>query len=319
MKLRCRWNLVFALLLALTPRLAAAASAEEHDFELASRDLANGWYPQAEAEFAEFARNFTNSARLPEAFLFQAEARLRLPQPNYAGAIDLLASHQSQAGKWADQYLFWLAEVWLEKGEFQKARDLFGELMSRFPTSSRCLEAAIRQATAFSKLGDWPRVSELLQRSEGVFQSAIRTNLINQLTLQGYLLLGEALLEEKEYHAAGNLLRPLTPEMLEPKDAWRWQYLLCRVAQTEGRLEDAFQGTTNLTRLAALPANPTSGRSAPSFRAASSSNLAGPRTPSPPILTISPPPLLRLPTPGPVENRRIVPCTEQSRPGRSVA
>ena len=251
--LRCRWILVFALLLAFALRLAAAApSAEEQAFEVASRDLAHGWYPQAEAEFAQFARDFTNSTRLPEAFLFQAEARLKLPQPDYAGAVDLLTTHQAQAGDRADQYIFWLAEAWLQKGEYAKASELFGEITSRFPESSRGLEAAIRQATAYSKLGDWPRVSQLLQQNDGVFQKAIRTNLVNQLTLQGYLLLGESLLAQKEYRSAGILLRPSIPDQLEPKDAWRWEYLLCRIAQADGRLDDALQGVTNLISLAAL-------------------------------------------------------------------
>ena len=40
---------------------------------------------------------------------------------NYAGVIELLSGHQSQAGQWADEYQFWLAEALFQSGNFQQA------------------------------------------------------------------------------------------------------------------------------------------------------------------------------------------------------
>ncbi|HWI57486.1 MAG TPA: tetratricopeptide repeat protein, partial [Bacillota bacterium] len=192
----CRWILVCSLLLCAAPPRANASTPETRAFNAAANALRSAFYERAEAEFADFTKNFPASPRVPEAILFQAEARLE--QTNYAGAIELLSTSLPKAGSWADQYLFWLAETQLRQGDSAKARESFAKLVQDFPASSRRLEASIGQAAACSRLGEWPRVLELLQQPTGVFQTSIRTNASTELMVRGTLLLSEAQLVQNQ-------------------------------------------------------------------------------------------------------------------------
>jgi TolA-binding protein len=247
----CRWIPVWVVLCVAVPR-AFGANAESRAFDLASRALVEGNFALAEARFAEFAQTYSNSTRLPSNYLFQAEARIK--QAKYSSAIELLTAHRGQAGSWADQYLFWLAQAWYQQQEHRKACDLFGELLDQFPRSSRRLEAAVGQALALSKLGEWPRVSQLLEQTNGAFQIALRGQPPGELTAQGSLLLGEAWIEQNNFSQAESLLQPLQPLSLKPELAWKRRYLLCRISQAGGRLESALDGTADLARLAAATA-----------------------------------------------------------------
>ena len=266
--------LLMAVLLATRPGLAAETGGEKRDFEAAAGAFTNGFYARAEAEFDKFAQTYTNSALLPQALLFQAEARLE--QTNYAGAIELLTARQPQAGAIADQYAFWLAEAYLRKSEYQPAADTFAKLIKEFPASSRLLEASIGQATALAKLGQWPRVVELLQQTNGVFQSAARTNAADKWVPQGYLLLGEALLAQKDYRTAEATLLPLGKRLLEPRLAWEWQFLICRVQLADGRPEAALTNTANLLSLANSAAQPALRAQSIAFKASLLERLGRP-------------------------------------------
>jgi len=265
MAVLCRWILVLTLLLSAASRLSAASSSEQRDYAAATNALRDGFYDRAEADFAKFAQTFTNSTLLPEAILLQAQARLK--QTNYTGAIELLSSQQRLAGTNADQYAFWLAEAYSRKGDDRAAAEAFSKLIKEFPSSSRRLEAAISEARAWGKLAQWPRVIELLQQTNGVFQSAAHTNAADRWVPQGYLLLGEALLAQKDYRAAEATLQPLGKRVLDPQIAWQWQFLLCRVQLADGRAEAALQSTTNLLELAANTAQPSVQAASAAFKA----------------------------------------------------
>jgi TolA-binding protein len=252
----CRWILVLTVLLAAGPRLAAAPAADRA-FDAAYKALQDTVYDRAEAGFADFCRQFPDSPRLAEAILLQAEARLKLS--NYAGAIALLSAHEKDAGTNADQYVFWLAEAQMSKGDYRAATDGYAKLVKEFPASSRLLDAAMgeafaRVALARAKPAEWPRVIELLQQTNGVFQCAARTNAGNELVVQGQLLLSEAQLATKAYGAAEATLQPLANHLLSPRLAWQWQYLLCRIQLADGRTNAALQSTTNLLAAAAKAA-----------------------------------------------------------------
>ena len=253
MAVLCRWVLALTLLLAAGARLSAA-SAADRAFDAAYQAFQDTFYDRAEAGFADFCQKFPTSPRLAEAILLQAEARLELT--NYAGAIALLSAHQSVAGTNADQYLFWLAEAYSRKGDYRAASDGFARLVKDFAASSRRLDAGIGEASARAALArtepsEWRCVIDLLQQTNGVFQTMVRTDAANELVPRGYLLLGEAQLATKDYRAAEETLQPLAKRLLNPKLAWQWQYLLCRIQLADGRLEAALQGTTNLLAVAA--------------------------------------------------------------------
>ena len=257
--------LILTALFAAGSQPTAAASAENRAFDAVVMDFRAGFYERAEAGFANFAGVFTNSTRLAEAILYQAEARFM--QANYRGAIELLSTRQGQAGQWTHEYLFWLAKACFEKGDYAAACDAFAKLIQQFPASPHCLEAAISQATACSKLGEWQRVVDLLQQTNGVFQTAARTNGAAKWTLRGYLLLGEALLTQRDYHAAEAALEPMAKQALSPQVNWERQYLLCRIQRDEGRTELALANTTNLLNLAASAAQRNLQAESTDFRA----------------------------------------------------
>lgn len=248
MGILCRWVLVLTVLFACVPR-AGAAPPEETAFKAANLDFSTGFYDRAERQFAAFIQSYTNSSHLPEATLFQARARLKLG--NAAGAIQLLSAGQAQAGKSAPEYLFWLAEAWLQKEDYQAASDAFAQLLQQFPGSPRRLEAAVEQATARAKLREWPRVVELLQQTNGAFQSAMRTNASGEWAQHGFLLLSTALLQQPDYSRAETALQPMAGLRLSPEIDWQRQYLLCRIQLGTGRTNDALQNSTNLLTLAA--------------------------------------------------------------------
>src|SRR5207249_3336073 len=98
----CCWILGLALLAGAHNGLCAATPGESGAFNAAQQAFSTEVWDRAEKQFAEYAQNFPDSARFPEAILFQSIARYN--QSNYSGAITLLSTNQSRAGKWADQY-----------------------------------------------------------------------------------------------------------------------------------------------------------------------------------------------------------------------
>lgn len=241
--------MVLALAALLMPRGRVFAATEKGAYMAAAQAFQDRNYPRAEAEFASFVNQFTNSPQVPEAILFQAEARLE--QTNYDGAIELLKASLPRAGSWADHYLFWLGEAWVRKGDYAQAGDYFASLIKQFPASSRRLEAALSETMARARLGQWPRVIELLQDTNGVFQIAARANATNELALRGYLLLSEAQLAQGNYAAAQAALQPVSTLPLQPRLAWQRQYLVTRIHLDQSQFEPAKAAATNLLALAA--------------------------------------------------------------------
>jgi TolA-binding protein len=237
------------LLLTGTPR-AIAASAETRAFNAAVEAFRLGFYEKAETNFAQFTRNYTNSARVPEAILYEAQARLQLT--NYDGAIALLAGHEAMAGTNQDRYVFWLAEARFRKGgaeNYRAAAADFARLATNFPGSPRRLEAVIGEATAQSRLSDWPAVLRLLGQTNGVFQAAAAAT-TNEWVLQGSLLLARANLELGRYPEAEAVVRQLESLQLPGDTAWQRLYLLCQIQLATGRTNDALASSERLTQLA---------------------------------------------------------------------
>src|SRR5262245_7967807 len=243
-----RWTVVFTLLIFAGSRLWAASPTEKGLFNSAAEALRDGFYPQAEQGFSQFVQQFTNSQRISEAVLLQAQAQLK--QTNYAGAIELLSQREPLAGKLADEYIFWLGEAQFQKGEFKSAAETFARLVSKFPASSRCLQAVISEASARARLDEWQQIIKSLQQSEGPFQAAVRGGATNDLVVRGFLLLSDAQFHEKDYDSAEKTLGMLSRASLNPELAWQSQYLLSRILSGGGRIEDALRNSTNLNSLA---------------------------------------------------------------------
>ncbi len=244
--------MVFCLLLTL--RLAGAEAGENEAFNAAARAFQDGFYERATREFADFAQKFPNSERVAEAFLFQAQSSFHLKQ--YEAALRLLNERIKSAGKLADQYLYWLGETQLRRGDYTAAAASQAQLIKDYPDSSFRLEASCGEALARFKMGELKRTIELLQAPAGVFQEAVKKSTNQAAVARGYLLLGEALLVQKDYQAGTEVLTGLAQRALQPDLDWERQRLLILLELASQRPEAALQAATNLVALALTMAKP---------------------------------------------------------------
>lgn len=244
--------MMFCLLLTL--RLAAAEAGENEAFNAAARAFQDGFYERAAKELADFAQKFPNSDRLAEAFLFQAQSSFQLKQ--YEAALRLLNERFKAAGKLADQYLYWLGETQLRRGDYTAAAASHAQLIKDYPESSFRLEASCGEALARFKMGELKRTVELLQAPAGVFQETAKKTTNQIAVARGYLLLGEALLAQKDYPAGKEVLTGLAQRALKPDLDWERQRLLILLELASQRPEAALQGATNLVALALALAKP---------------------------------------------------------------
>jgi TolA-binding protein len=246
-----RWAKVLLLLglcwLAF-PLRSSAAGTEAQTFTAAEKVYLDADYKNAELYLADFLQKFPNSPRVPEAVLYQAEARLKLG--NYAGALSLLEARRAQAGTLADWYLLCHGQALLAQGDFARAGADFEQLLHDFPSSPHRLTAEVNAAVAQMRLSQWSKAIQLLGRTNGLFLMTAATNHASPDVIRGFLLLSEAQLAQTDYHAAEASLQALAASPLDPTNNWQRQFLLCRVLQAEGRNEEAVQNTTNLLVLA---------------------------------------------------------------------
>jgi len=238
--------ILFCVLLAMAsgPAQAALSGNEKRAFDSAIRVFGLGFWDSAETEFAQFIEKYPHSERLNEAILFAAQAQFQ--QKKFDSAVALLTARQADADQRADQYLYWLAQAQFENGNYLGAIESFGKLAREFPASSLRLEAAVGEAAARARLGQWAQVLELLRRPDGAFrQSAVGlTN--NETVARGYLLQAEAQLAEKQWpEAEATLNLRINPE-LRGELGWRRRHLLCRALLGSGRPEDALRESAGM-------------------------------------------------------------------------
>jgi TolA-binding protein len=241
-----RWLLIVLLLGEHV--LYAASSAEKRAFQAGLRPFNASSWDYAEKNFAAFIQRFPDSEYLADAVLAQAQARYQMGR--YAGVIELLFAHPQIATN--GEYFYWLGAAHFHNTNYPAAAAAFARLTKEFPDSPRRLEAAIGEATAHAKLRAWSRITELIQQPNGAFQQAARQSRTNELIARGYLLLGEAQLEQKDYSGANATLQPLMAQKGRPEISWRSAYLQCRLQLAEGQVTNALLSMTNLIELAQL-------------------------------------------------------------------
>jgi len=246
----CRWwMMVFALALSGEQTFAASAR-EDRAYAAAASAFQDGMWSRAEVEFAEFAEKYPKSERVAEAVLMQGEADIK--QGKFLPAIELLTARETQAGKLADQYVYWLGQAQFQNGDYAAAAATFSGLERDFSDSSRRLDAAVAEAAAHAKLGQWPQVSAGLQAPDGVFQTEAEQIPADDRVVRGRLLLAEALLRQDQINAADAVLNLLDAQKIAPELNWEQVRLRCRVQLAGGDTNAALASTTNLLRLADL-------------------------------------------------------------------
>ena len=191
-----RLFLVLLVLVLGGGRILAATTREERAFITAANAFRDGMWSRAEVEFAQFAEKYPKSGRVAEAVLMQAEADFK--QGKFLQATELLAVRKSQTGDLADQYAYWLGEAQFQNADYAAAAETFSRLARDFQNSSWRLDAAVNEAAARGKLGQWPQVSALLRGPAGIFQQAAKANPADERVVRGQLLLAEALLKQNK-------------------------------------------------------------------------------------------------------------------------
>ena len=241
--------------------LLAAGTAEDRAYSVAERAFQLEAWDTADMKFGEFVDRFPKSPQLPEAILFQAKAKYCLT--HFDEVVQLLSTNQSRAGMWQDEYLYWMAQAQIGMTNFQAAADSFAQLQKGFPDSPRRIEAAVQEAMAMARLGDWARVVSMLEAPDGVFQQAAKSGSTNAFIVRGYLIMGEARLALKDYNGVMSALDSMGARPLSPELAWRREYLRCRLQVSKGDLHAALNNTSNLLALAGASIPSTAGTNAP--------------------------------------------------------
>ena len=251
-----RAKIISPLLLAWlssAPLLAAPSPAEPRALAAAEESFALGFWERADKQFGSFAEKFSKSDDRATAWLRQAQARVKLGK--FSSAAELLAAHQRDAGKLADEFLFWTGEAQFQGTNFTGATETYARLAQDFPGSLHHAEAAYDRALATSRQGDWTATGSWLQQPDGMFQKLAANQPTNEFVLRGLLLLAEAQLAQKDLRAAEDTLRPLVAQQLPAELDWRRQFLFCRVLLAGDRAAEAQAGVSNLTALAAATGN----------------------------------------------------------------
>lgn len=246
------WVVLLLLALGSAVQPARAADAETRAFNTAAKALKDDFASLAEREFASFVEKFPDSPRVPDAILGQARAAFS--RTNFVRALSLLQTNLLRAGSLADQYWFWLGQTRLASGDAAGAAADFAQLLRDYTNSTCRLEASYGEAQARFNLQEWPRVIELLQKPDGVFQQAARSSSDSEVVALGQLRLAEALTKLQNYRGAETVAQAAPTNSV--KNAWTRQFLLCRIQLATAREETALGGTTNLLFLAAASGQP---------------------------------------------------------------
>ncbi len=187
------------------------------------------------------------------AVLLQAQAQFKLEK--YTEVIALLDSRKAADGSLGDQYANWIGEAQFAIKNLPAAAAAFESLDKKFPESPLRLRAVVEAAAAYQQLGDWTRLSALLEATNGVFAKKAELDAANELVSRGRLLLAEARFTQRDFASALRLLQQLDTQALKPELDWQRTHLLCEVKTASGELEAAFAAATNLTQLAQLEKN----------------------------------------------------------------
>ena len=219
-------------------------------FQGAQRCFQAGQWSTAAGWFLEFIGNNPNSNMRNEAILYRAQALFRLKQ--YRECFNELKNAEESSGLFAAKYKFWMAECrYREAEEASENQGLYrvaAQLYAEVPKSDRLVAANVSEAMAYAQLEDWPKVVELLRPAASPFQNYASSSPESSLTLQGRLILAEALLRQGLNLGATDILNQLSELELAEQDRWRRQILLSRALIAKGEYAEALNVLEELLR-----------------------------------------------------------------------
>lgn len=230
--------------LAAPAPLAAQSRQERRDYLFGSNLFSRLQYKPAELAFTKFLDDYTNSVYRTNAILYLAQSRINLS--NYPGALELL-KREMPPGQPAPDFVYWMARAYYGMGDYSNAIARCASLLQNPAAHPPLpLRAILLQARALDKLTNWPAVTNLLSKPDGVFQSATHGGQSDAETVAGYFLLGSAYYKQAHYALAEAVLGQINTNSLSPDWKWQRQDLLCLVWLEEERLEEALEGSANL-------------------------------------------------------------------------
>ena len=203
-----------------------AADAETRAFNNAEEARQDGFHDRAERLFADFIVKHPASPRVPQALLKQSKAALQ--QKKFSAAIQILSTNQARAGGMADQFLFDLAAIHAESGQFEAAATNYALVVSVHTNSPLRLDATLAEAHARFQLKQWPRAAALLQT--GLFQEAATRAPASETVVRGRLLLADTLLEQRDYPGAEKVAAAIPEDTLAARAKWERAF---RIAQAQ--------------------------------------------------------------------------------------
>lgn len=242
--------LMLLLLLALAGGRAEAAlfgGSEKKAYDSAAEAFRIGIWDRAELELSEFIKDYPKSEKLTQALLLQAEAMFQ--QKKYAETVALLQAQLGTAGVSQDLFLYWIGSAQLAGGKYAEAATTFGRLAREFPASAKRLEAAVNEAAAYGKQGDWAKVVALLKQVDGPFRQLELNNRGSEMAARGYLLQAQGQLELKLYPDAEATLKKIAGN-LSGELEWQRLDLLCRTLVARDKIEEAATESAGLITVA---------------------------------------------------------------------
>ncbi|MBI4660262.1 MAG: tetratricopeptide repeat protein [Verrucomicrobia bacterium] len=236
--------------------LGAEPPEGEAAYGAALKSFQTQFYERATQEFANFAEQFPTSSKVPEAVLLQAQSLFKLK--DYDAVIALLSRRATGAGPLQDQYAFWRAEAEFyrqaslpaARQNFDAAIKAYEALLTTFTNSALRLEASYGQAWSCFKVPDYDRTIRLLSDPAGAFQKAAAGSTNETIVARGYLLLGEAHFNKKDYSSAEQVMIQLGGRKLPPELDWERRHLRALSAKARQKPDDALKAATELVALA---------------------------------------------------------------------
>ncbi|MGH7950633.1 MAG: tetratricopeptide repeat protein [Limisphaerales bacterium] len=242
--------ILLALVLSGGQLFAASIAKENRAYTAAVSAFQDEIWNRAETEFAQFLKNYPDSTRAPQAELLRAEAEFKLGK--FDKSIALLNASKTNAGIFADQYVYWIGEAQFQNSNYVAAAANFDSLAKNFQDSSLRLQAVVESASANARLGNWRRLETSLEKTNGIFRRAAQLDSGNELVSRGRLLLAQAKFELKDFRGATAILESINPQALKPELDWRLNDLLYQIKFAAGDLNAALTATTNLLQIAQL-------------------------------------------------------------------
>lgn len=210
---------------------------DEQLLSAAFRCFQGGHWGTSVRWLTEFIQRHPNSSRGPRAILLLGQSYFQ--QDSHREAYAVLFNGRLKAGPLADQYLFWMAECRMAQGNLEAAAQIYQELLRKHPESGRTSEAIVALANVLARQKDWVKVVEQLQPADGVFQKHATINPEDEVTIEGRILLAQALFEQDDMASARSALG-LLPKKLRLEQDWRSRLLRAIIAAKSGSLDQAL-------------------------------------------------------------------------------